>query len=159
MELKEYKEPMHFENEDTFDVRAIINKVFDHWGLLLVSLIFALVLAFIVNRSTTPVYNVYTSALVIQPQDMNNAVSEVLYGQDLFGARVNLVNETYLFKSFNLIERTLRELDLGVSYFSSGGIRNVELYLNSPITLTIIDGLDGVPYNRLIRVNIIDNQH
>jgi len=159
MELKEYNEPMYFENEDTFDVKAIINKVFDHWVLILVSLIFALVLAFLVNRSTTPVYNVYTSALVIQPQDMNNAVSEVLYGQDLFGARANLVNETYLFKSFNLIENTLRELDLGVSYFSSGGIRNIELYLNSPITLTIIDRLDGVPYNRLIRVNIVDNQH
>ena len=159
MELKEYKKPILFENEDTFDVKALINKVSDHWVLLLACLVFALILAFFVNRSTTPIYNVYTSALVIQPQDMNNAVSEVLYGQDLFGARANLVNETYLFKSFNLIERTLRELDLGVSYFSSGGIRNVELYLYSPITLTIIDGLDGVPYNKLIRVNIIDNQH
>ena len=159
MELKEYKKPILFENEDTFDVKALIDKVFDHWVLLLTCLVFALILAFLVNRSTTPVYNVYTSALVIQPQDMNNAVSEVLYGQDLFGASANLVNETYLFKSFNLIERTLRELDLGVSYFSSSGIRNVELYLNSPIKLTVIDGLDVVPYNRLIRVNIIDNQH
>ncbi len=150
---------MYQENEDTFDVKGIINKVFDHWVIILASLVFALVLAFFINRSTTPVYNVYTSALVIQPQDMNNAVSEVLYGQDLFGARVNLVNETYLFKSFSLIERTLRELNLGVSYFSSGGIRNVELYLNSPVKLTIIDRFDSVPFNRLIRVNIIDNQH
>ena len=103
MELKEYNKPILFENEDTFDVRGLINKVFDHWILLLTCLVFALILAFLVNRSTTPIYNVYTSALVIQPQDMNNAVSEVLYGQDLFGARANLVNETYLFKSFNLI--------------------------------------------------------
>ena len=159
MELKEYKKPILFENEDTFDLKALIDKIFDHWVILLACFVVSLLLAFLVNRSTTPVYNVYTSALVIQPQDMNNAVSEVLYGQDIFGASTNLVNETYLFKSFDLIERSLRELDLGVSYFSNSGIRNVELYLQSPIKLTVINGFEFIPYNRLIKVDIVDNEH
>ena len=159
MELKDHSKPILFENDDTFDVKALIDKIIDHWVILLICLILSLLLAFLVNRSTTPVYNVYTSALVIQPQDMNNAVSEVLYGQDLFGANTNLVNESYLFKSFSLIERTLRELDLGVSYFTNSGIRNVELYLQSPIKLTIIDGFEFVPYNKLVKVNIIDDEH
>ncbi len=158
MHLKKYQYP-HLQNEDTFDVKGLLNKVIDHWMLLLTSLVVAIFLAFYINRSTTPVYNVTTSALVIQPQDKNNVISEVLYGQDLFGGGVNLANETYLFKSYELIERTLRVLDLNVSYFNVGTVRDIELYKASPIKLTIINGFDSIPFNQPIKVNILDNQN
>lgn len=158
MDLKEYQY-QYLQNEDNFDIKALVTKIFDQWVLLLISLLVALMLAFFVNRISTPIYNVSTSTLVVQPQDMNNAVSEVLYGTDLFGGNVNLVNETYLFKSLELTERTLRALDFNVSYFNSKGLRDIELYDNSPVKLTIVDGFQNVPYNRPIILTIVDGSH
>ena len=161
MELKEYNEHRYLEQEETFDVRSHINKLLDHWVMVLVCLVIALVMAFMANRLTTPVYNVTISTLVVQPHDTKNAVSEVLYGTDLFGVSVNLTNETYLFKALDLIERTLRTLNLNVSYYAAEGLEEIELYDSSPVTFSFREDAStnpmAIPYNKAILLTIVND--
>ena len=160
MDLQGHNELIQRENRDMHDVASLINILRDHWAMVMVSLVCALIAAFLVNRSSTRIYNVTTSALVIQPQEMKNAVSELLYGSDLFGGRVNLVNETYLFKAFDLVERTLRSLDLNVSYFTSDGMLALELYDKSPVKLSLNENVENpyaIPYGKPILLTIVND--
>lgn len=143
---------------DPFDLKTTIEKFFNHWPLILLCIMLGLVGAFLINRYTTPVYTVATSALIKSPKEISNPVSELLYGQEIFGRNsTNLENEAFLFKSQQLIEKTLKELKFDVSYFQDGQIRDPEVFPNSPIVVKIDTSSSYTPYTKLIRCNIVDD--
>ena len=144
-------------NEDTVNVRSMMDKVVDRWPWFLICLIVSLLSAFLVNWLSQPLYNATTSVMVTQPKDMNNAVSELLYGQEFFGTTSkNLENEAYVIQSFENVENTLRDLDLNVTYYLEENVRKNELYKSGPLKVTV-DEASYIFYQGLIRCKFVSD--
>ena len=145
-QITKYNQQLQAQEDQRFNIRPIIGKLLDSWVVIFISLIVCLVGAFLINRYTQPLYISRSSVLVTEPKDVNNAVSELLYGQELFGtSSVNLENEAYLIKSFALTRETLEDLEFNVTYFLPGQITTTELYYLSPIKVEIIAAPTGIP--------------
>ena len=144
-------------NEDTVNVRSMMDKVIDKWPWFLLCLIVSLLSAFLVNWLSQPLYKATTSVMVTQPKDMNNAVSELLYGQEFFGTTSkNLENEAYVIQSFENVENTLRDLELNVTYYLEENVRKNELYKSGPLKVTV-DEASYIFYQGLIRCKFISD--
>ena len=142
---------------ETVNLRSMLDKLIDWWPGFLVCLVVSLLGAFLVNWLSQPLYRASTSVLVTEPKDVNNAVSELLYGQEFFGTMsMNLENEAFVIQSWDNVENTLRELDLNVTYYLEDNIRKEELYKTSPIKVTV-DETSMIYYQGLIRCNLVNS--
>ena len=135
--------------EETVDLKKVIYKWLAKWYLFVISLMIACLVAYLVNRYTTPVYVVSTSVLVKGPKDISNSVTDLLYGDQFFGSSSNLENETILLKSHSLISATIRELDLDIAYFRQGDLKTSQLYKASPIRVVVDQSSELMPYGKL----------
>jgi capsular exopolysaccharide synthesis family protein len=114
--------------------------------------------AFLINLMSQPLYQATTSVLVSEPKDMNNAVSELLYGQEFFGTMsMNLENEAYVLKSFENVENTLKDLDLNVTYYEEGSVKKEEVYKTSPISV-VVDNNSFIYYQGLFRCTVVSDK-
>jgi len=140
------------EDSQEFNYRKVLEKYAAYWRLFLIFLTGALVIAFLANRYTTPVYVVNASMLIKAEKEIANPVSDLLYGDEFFGRNsTNLDNESTLIKSYTLVQRTLLDLELGVSYFSEGDVRDRELYDESPIRVTMFPESTTNPFKFTFR--------
>ena len=147
----------YYNNEDTVNLRSIIDKLIYWWPGFLVCLIVSLLAAFLINWLSAPLYKATTSVLVTEPKDVNNAVSELLYGQEFFGTMsMNLENEAYVLQSFENVENTLRDLELNVTYYNEEKLTKEELYRTNPIRVTV-DESSMLFYQGLIRITFVGN--
>jgi hypothetical protein len=71
--------------------------------------------------------------LIKSQKDISNSVAGLLYDDEIFKSTSNLENESILLKQFNLVEKTIRDLDFGISYFKEGNVRVTEIYPDKPI--------------------------
>ena len=139
-----------------FDIKKLLEQILDNWAYILASLLVAIVLAFFINRYAERIYEVHTTILIKAPKE-SNSISEILYGQEIFGrSTVLLEDEALLFQSQTLVEKTLRELDMDVTYKQIDGFREIELYDQAPIHLYVSDSASNVPYGEVIECRIID---
>ena len=142
---------------ETGNLRSIINKLLDSWPAFLIFLILSVLGAFLVNWLSQPLFEAKTSVLISEPKDMNNAVSELLYGQEFFGTSMNLENEAYVIKSFENVENTLKFLDLAVTYYIEDGVKRQELYKSKPIKVSV-DHNSIIYYQGLIECHIVNRE-
>jgi len=96
------------QEEETIDIKALFIKLINNWYLFAITVLIALVVAFLFNKYTTPVYKVETTVLV---QDEKGALS----AQDLIGL--------------------IKALDFEVSYFSENNFISRELYKKAPFKI------------------------
>ena len=145
-------------HQQPFNINKYISKLSEKWYLVLASLAIAIIIAFCVNRYSSPVYRVETSAIIKASNEVNNPVYELLYGDEAFGrTSMNLENEAYLLKSKTLIKRTLIDLDQNVTYYKPGKIRMPET-TNSPIVVQIDTASLFIPYNRLLKCSVLNDE-
>jgi len=131
-----------------FTIQQLVTSITQYWYWFIITFILSITCAFLINRYTIPLYGIKTSALIKSSKDVNSAVSELLYGEELFGSKtIDLESEAYLFRSYSLISRTLKDLKFNVSYFDPGHIVDQELYKESPIKLEILEPSSYVPYS------------
>jgi len=62
-------------------------------------------------------------------------VENIMEGMELFSVKTNLENEKAILESHILSEKTIQELNLGVSYFVHNTIQTVNLYKNTPFKI------------------------
>jgi len=141
---------------DSFQLRSLLDRILSKWPWILTCLIISLIGAFLVNWLSEPLFKAKTSVLISEPKDVNNAVSELLYGQEFFGTvSKNLENEAYVLQSFNNVKTTLQELNLSVTYFAEQNFKKEELYHSSPILITV-DPEAFIYYQGLFRCKVLN---
>ena len=142
--------------EETIDIKASILNYSQYWYYFLVSILFFGFIAFLNNRYTVPEYSVSTTLLIRDDNNTQMGAENLLEGLELFSGKKNIENEIIILNSYNLAERVVKELDLGVSYFQHGFFITNELYKTSPIKVVIDSShLQLVDIN--FQVEIIDN--
>lgn len=130
----------NYENEqsENINIRQQIELYLIHWKWFVLGVFLSLLCAFLYLRYSTPVYK--ASALIMLKDDYRGgAANELTILSDLsFGGKDNVENEIHVLDSRTLSEKTVKKLNLHISYFSEGRIKSVDLYKNSPIRIEFI---------------------
>ncbi|MCK4823886.1 hypothetical protein KA005_49490, partial [bacterium] len=112
--------------QDDIDIKKILLNFWSHWHWFLAGIVIALIIAFLINRYTAPIYRVNSSLLVKEksessPLSSTGAFSgQALEGFGLMGGNSNLYNQQEILHSWPIIRRTVEALNFEVSFFEQG---------------------------------------
>jgi tyrosine-protein kinase Etk/Wzc len=113
-------------------LRKIIELILKNYKLFIISILFTVSTAFIINRYSVPIYQISSSILIKEnkSQEPGNA-NDFLY-TNLFGKNQNFQNELWIMKSYPVLEKTVRNLDLSITYYSKGKFNYYDIYQDAP---------------------------
>jgi len=145
----EYKNNIHFQEDEIPDLRELFMKWLHHWYWFLISLsLIGLATAYYLRRSI-PEYSVSATILIKDAKKgVGTGMNELSAFQDLslFSNPQNSIdNEIEILKSRSLLSKVIKELNLNVQYRREGPIRTREYYKNAPVQLRFLEG-DSLQY-------------
>lgn len=106
--------------------KRIADRVLRFWYVILITLIVALVIAFLINRYTHRMYPVKASIMIKENDE--NAGAKFLYNNALVSPHRNFLNEIFIMKSYTLMEEVMQSLGFEVSMYREGEIQTTEYY-------------------------------
>ena len=119
--------------DDEFDLKKEIFKYFFFWKYFLVSVLFFIFSAYVINRYSPKVYD---TTAKIQILDKKQSSMEMPSAEDLFSnSKINLENEIEIIKSSPILERVIKNLDLNVYIEGVGDIMSSQI-LSYPFKFT-----------------------
>ena len=127
------------QEETSINLQKVIGKFLAYWPWFVACLILSLAIAFIYLRYSTPIYRV--SAKIMVQDDKKGAGlpdANVLEGLGISGGKSNVDNELEIMKSRTLMERVVGGLQLNVTYFSAGRIKETEIYSERPFDVQFV---------------------
>jgi tyrosine-protein kinase Etk/Wzc len=110
------------------------------WFIL--SLAFAVTMAYMKIRYSVPLYNSSVSIL-IRNEKKSSAPNEISLDRLMLSNSVNLSNEIMVLKSASTMKRVVNTLGLELEYYNEGKIKKSELYTYSPIKASVINLKDS----------------
>ncbi len=134
--------PNNTENEETFDLKNLVRLFGEnlHWFILCT--VIGLGIAWAVNHYTIPVYNMQSSVLINDEKKgsgLGSIGAAAAAGGDvsaLMGSASKTIdNQVAILSSYSQIERTLKELNFQVSYYTDQFLHHQELYKDCPFTV------------------------
>jgi capsular exopolysaccharide synthesis family protein len=135
--MKPSYKPHNIGVDDTINIRAEIEKYLLYWKWFAVGIILALIAAYSYLRYTTPQYN--ASAIILIKDDKKSGASAELAAFEDLGilgsSGQNIDNEIEIIKSRKIIGNVIKNLDLNISYFSKGRIKETDIYGKTPLKL------------------------
>ena len=147
-------------NQTNFNFKEEIEKYVKHWKWFLLGLFLALLSAFLYLRYTIASYKAVCTILV-KDDRKGNMASELSAFSDLglmSNIKNNVDNEIEVVKSRTLVESTVRELELNISYLTQGRVKWEELYKKSPVKMILSESSDSyVSQNHFYRVEKATN--
>lgn len=122
------KHTIHFQEEN--ELQKIFEQISRNYYLFIIGVVSALIIAFLINKYSIPLYKATTSVLIKENQQQQK-MSDVL-NTNLFGTNKNLQNELLSVQSSPVIMQTVKNLDLAVSYYRKKGFQYFDAYKNVP---------------------------
>jgi capsular exopolysaccharide synthesis family protein len=115
------------------DFKKIADLILRNYKLFIAGIIVALGLAYLLNRFSIPVYKISSSVLIKEDKNQSGGNDANNYlNSSLFRMNQNFQNELWVLKSSPVIEQTVKNLDLSVSYFRKKGFQYLDAYKNAP---------------------------
>ena len=142
-------------NDDEIDLRQLFQNVRRKWHYFIVSLIVFSIAAFCYIRFTLPIYEASSSVLVKDSKNSSKNIEDFIAG-DVFGNQKNIATEMGILQSRSVLEETINELNLEISYYSDGTFFKQPLYKNNPFSVTSVSVTNGI-YGEYFELNIIDS--
>ena len=150
---------MPLKNEDS-DLKRILTLVISNYRIFLIWLGISLGVAMAANLFTTPKYKIAASILIKDGEkkatSMGNA-AEYLNSR-LFHEENNFQNEIWILKSKPVIEQTIQDLQLTVSYFRKEGYRYIDDYGKAPFQVLLPEN-HIQPVGVMFKLKFSDPQH
>mgnify|MGYP000268031760 CR=1 FL=1 len=127
--------------EETLSMRNELEKYLYHWKWFVLSVFSALIVAFFYLRYATPKYEVETSLLIKQDDNMMGSELAAFQDMGLLGSgNSNIQNEIQLLKSRTLARSVAKDLNLTTRYFRQGRLKESEVYAEK-IPIHLQEGL------------------
>jgi uncharacterized protein involved in exopolysaccharide biosynthesis len=140
--------------EESIDFKALFFKFYRYWYLFVLTIIVAVIIAFLFNKYTEPVYEISTTVLVKDDASMD---PQSLIGLGSFGRRQqNIENEIGILQSHSLAYRTVTRLPFEVSYYYEKDFIKKEIYGESPFIVEF-DTNHVQPTGLQFQLNFISN--
>ena len=133
--------------EESVDFKVLIFKFVKHWYLFVLTVFVAIIVAFLFNNYTAPVYEVDATLLIKQDQSMADPSRAI--GIGLYSQNKSIENEVVKLRSFSHVFKVIQHLDFEVSYFEDRGMVRRELYHETPFEIvfdTAIPQATGLNY-------------
>ena len=110
--------------DNIIDFREFLYKILNNWYYFLLSILFALVIAFGYNRYSQELYRVSTK-IQINKDDSNTSTTDVLYNT-LNNNEISLKDEVSLITSFPIVFKTVSDLRFDIGYYLKGNVKTSE---------------------------------
>lgn len=143
------------EKESSFDIKKIFFKYLSYWKWFLISFIVFMVIGSIYLMRLTPQYKITASILVKDDKKIGGASEMMLEQFNMFSSNKLVENEIEILKSYTLIEQVVNDLNLGVTYTYKKGLRERELYKNSPIRIEPVNVNDKI-FEEKIKITLAE---
>ena len=149
------------QNEEGFDIKALISKFIIYWRWFVVSLLICLFCAAIYLRYKTEVYKVQAT-IMINDRKKGSYQNQMMALQD-FGFINNsggIDNEIEILRSKSLIKQAVLDLKLYTTYTLQGRVSKAVLYGKSPINVDIsTNDAENMTSNFALTVSQPDSSH
>jgi capsular exopolysaccharide synthesis family protein len=142
-------------NDDEIDLRLLFQEIRRNWHYFLFSIIFFSIGALLYIRFTLPVYEARTSVLVKDTKNTTKNIEDLFTG-DLFGNTKNIATEIGILKSRSILDETIRDLNLEISYYSNSPLFKLPLYKNHPFSIEPLRVTNGI-YDEKFELTILDS--
>ncbi|MCP9199587.1 polysaccharide biosynthesis tyrosine autokinase [Gramella sp. GC03-9] len=121
-----------------FNLRKELQKYLKYWYWFVIGVILSVIGGVTYVRYSTPVYSA-SASIIINEESGSGSSSEMLDVGLAAGLKTNnLEKEIAILKSRRLMKRVVKALDLNISYYIEGQVRDVELYKDLPFDLKIL---------------------
>jgi tyrosine-protein kinase Etk/Wzc len=120
--------------------KKILGKFLAFIPYFLVSILFSIFIAFLINRYSDPKYLIQSTLLIKEKNARGGGMDgadNFLQGMQLLSTSRNIENEQGILKSKSMVVETLKNLDFGISYFAEGSVRKADLYGNLPFIIKL----------------------
>jgi capsular exopolysaccharide synthesis family protein len=151
--------PLNNQQEETIDFRKYIYLIITNWYWFAMSIIFCLVIAFIVNRYSQMMYSV-DSTIIVRDDDNTKSMG----GQESFLQSLKLLqqtksvqNEIGILQTYRLARWAINELpEFHYTYVKVGrtGFKEDQLYTNCPFQVEE-DTLAPLPFNAKVHITLL----
>ena len=120
------------------NIKELVLKYLKYWYWFLLSFIVCIGIAYMSLRYTTPMYNVSSTIVISQEDNLNDAGLAVFKDLGLDQAQDKIENEIQILKSKTLIRNVIKKLNLNIKYFYEGRVLDIEEYKNSIVTIDFL---------------------
>ncbi len=144
---------INIQEENEF--KKIIELIFKNYKIFLLCIILAFSIAFIVNRYSIPTYSISSSILIKENKTQQSGNSEDFLASNLFGKNQNFQNELWVMKSFPVIEKTVRNLDISTTYYGKGRFNYYEIYKDAPFIVSYLTD-HPQPLNVILKISFLN---
>ena len=119
--------------QDDNDLKKATELVLRNYKLFIFCIAVALIFAFVKNFNSIPIYRVSSSVLIKENKEGGNTSSMNDYlNSSLFGDNQNFQNELWVLQSLPVIEKTVKNINLSVSYFRQVDFKHIDAYKSAP---------------------------
>lgn len=125
------------EQEETIDLRKLLEKLIEHWKWFVVAIPVGVVVALFYCALQVPEYEVVSKVMMSDSKKGDIGANLVMQELGFAQGDMFVENEMIELQSKNLIREVVQDLDLNVRYFQDGLLRDVELYKNSPVRVLV----------------------
>ncbi|EAQ47936.1 GumC family protein [Leeuwenhoekiella blandensis] len=128
-------------NEEDFNLREELGKYLRYWPWFVLSGILALGLAFVYLKLTIPKYKTVASVIIKDDEGKTPSAGLANFAElGLMGGMGtnSIENEIGMFKSYRMMQNTIKALNLNVRYFDNSSFVSQELYLKSPLLVEVV---------------------
>lgn len=134
---------------ENIDIKALFQKFLSKWYFFAIALPIAFGIAFYKYKSAERIYQVDASLLLKEKQaDGYGGPGQILDADQKITINAAKEDEIRLLTSLDLIKKTLRTLDFGISYYSKEGLATRQSYRDFPFWIEIDSThqqMSGVP--------------
>ena len=153
------KTPSNYNTDDSIDLTRYLFLILGNWFWFLISIVAAIGIAWLVNRYTTPVYEVQASLLIKETTSggLSEGIESAIPALRMIRTMQRIANEQEILKSYSLNRRAIEKLPFNVTYIAQSRTRLLEIYLydSSPYIVvpdTAHENAAGIP----IEIDFID---
>ncbi|PXX25045.1 tyrosine-protein kinase family protein [Arenibacter sp. ARW7G5Y1] len=117
----------HFEEEESFELKEILQKYLRYWPWFLVAIVFCLGIGYAYMRWAPIIYRSQAKIKIIdesQEVDIASNALSLLGG----GSKINLENEIEILKSYRILSQVVNELHLDISFYEVGNVKTRRIW-------------------------------
>jgi len=146
------------EKEEDFNLRLFFLKYLRYWYWFVLALILTIGGAYLYLQYAVPIYKVSAALLIKDEKKGTSSSNDILKELNMFSGSKIVENEIEVLKSKVLAEKVIDDLNLTVSYYKEGWMRDAELFKKSPISLNFTI-LKDIAYQDPLYIRTIDTQN
>lgn len=144
------------------DLKKLLNDVIKFWWLFLVTVVAAFLVVNIYHRFKKPVYSADLTLIIdadaTSQTSLQSSQNSLIGGIMLSPMMRNLDNQVEILSSLSMTERVITSLNIYISYYTVGRVRETETYKSSQFVV-VFDSTHCQPLGTKIHVDPIDNDH